>query len=71
MKTKRFTSCLGCPFHYGYGPYCGAPGGPRDEYHRSPRIESPSKRGARPPEWCPLRKGPITLVLDTSKESAS
>lgn len=60
MTTRRFKTCMGCPFRSAWSR-CEAPGGRRD-------VMLDTRARARPPEWCPLRRGPITIELATDEE---
>jgi hypothetical protein len=56
----KVGNCEECPFldHYDYKhwPKCGVPDGP----------SNPDKGGAwpSPPKSCPIRRGPITVMLE-------
>jgi len=52
MRTLRIDSCDECPFEY--DATCQHP----DRQSRSSFIGSP-----RPPEWCPLKREGVTVIL--------
>ncbi len=61
--TTEVTGCADCPLrevYDGYGPQCHV--APRDADGELP--EGPGGEvGEGSPDWCPLRKGPITIRL--------
>lgn len=68
MKRKRFKTCIGCPFSTWGG--CGlTPRSKPDYRHRE--IPHASARGTQPPpDWCPLRKGPLVIELRLPEAAA-
>jgi hypothetical protein len=65
-QVKNCASCKFCRLECLEGPACEA------LYRRKPRILQKKKPGTStysylppaPPEWCPLRRGPITIKLE-------
>ena len=56
QAIEHVTSCAGCPFHEDERSLCMA-----GETGRAlPRLHND------PPEWCPLRSGPILVTLKVS-----
>jgi hypothetical protein len=60
---SRWHSCGECPMWCSEWGECQAPGAPQDDTTTS-RNSDGSYPDGEAPDWCPLRKGPITIRLE-------
>ncbi len=61
---RSFKTCLGCPYQTYTTCRLSTEVRAGEGFKRPRHIEpSPHKRGTRPPDWCPLRKRPVLIVL--------
>lgn len=59
---RRYHSCVPCPMWDGEWAACQAPGAPRNS--DTSRNSDNGYADGDVPDWCPLRKGPITIRLE-------
>lgn len=63
VRTKRFKTCLGCPF--GTGSACELKREPHPVFTGTRPKPLGQKPHNPPPRWCPLRRRNVLLVLET------